>query len=358
MINNLIGRRGFLAGAGAMITTNAVAKLKPAIAGTPITYVGTNLSGPDLNPQTLPGTVNVDYIWPRAEDLSYWLGKGCNIIRQPFLWERMQHTQFGPLDTAQLSYLDAVVNTVTGAGAVLVADVHNEGYGYGNLVGSTGTPTTALCDLWTKLAVHYAGNQKVVFDIMNEPAAAIGVANWTAIVNQVLIAIRNTGARNTCLIEGLSDDAASFIINGDAQGMLGVFDPISNSCVEVHQYLNADGNGDTGDIVATTIGRQRVAAVTAWARSHGLKLYLGETGGPPNAAGAAAIADLLAYLQTNSDVWFAATMWGAFAYPPTYPLLSQPLRLNVFNPTTGAIVDQPQASALFSYAPGGSKRAG
>jgi endoglucanase len=360
MFVTALGRRGFMTRTGAAIATAPIAAMAKSTSASssakPIKYVGINLSGPDLNANKIPGTVNVDYIWPRAEDIDYWLSKGCNIIRQPFLWERMQPVQFGPLDSAQLRYLDTVVAHVTGAGAVLVVDVHNEGYGYGNLVGSPATPAAALADLWTKLATHYAGNQLTAFGLMNEPSANIGVAPWTGIVNTVLAAIRATGARNTCLVSGCSDDALSFIIDGDAQGMLAVHDPINNWICEVHQYLDTDGYGDSSEVVSPTIGPERVANVTAWARRSGIKLYLGEFGAGPTAAGAVAIGNLLAYLQNNSDVWVAATMWGAFAYPPTYPLLAQPLRLNVWDPQPNNYTDQPQVAPLRAYALGGTAR--
>ncbi len=56
--------------------------------------------------------------------------------------------------------------------------------------------------------------------------------------------------------------------------MLGIVDPGSNYCIEVHQYLDANGSGSNDGIVSTDIGWQRLTNFTAWARANNLKGFL------------------------------------------------------------------------------------
>ena len=60
--------------------------------------VGVNLSGLEFAPSGLPGVINDTYIEPTHGEIDYYAAKGMNVIRLPFLWERLQPVQRGPLD--------------------------------------------------------------------------------------------------------------------------------------------------------------------------------------------------------------------------------------------------------------------
>ena len=77
------------------------------------------------------------------------------VIRLPFLWERIQRSEFAALDAAELGRLDDVVNYTTGKGLKIEIEPHNYGYGFGALIGSAQTPNSAFADLWGKLAGHF-----------------------------------------------------------------------------------------------------------------------------------------------------------------------------------------------------------
>ena len=56
-----------------------------------IRYAGVNLFGAEFAPQHLPGTYGSDYTYPNQTEVDYFRGKGMNIFRVPFRWERLQY---------------------------------------------------------------------------------------------------------------------------------------------------------------------------------------------------------------------------------------------------------------------------
>lgn len=71
----------------------------------------------------------------------------------------------------------------------------------------------------------------------------------------------------------------------------------------MHQYLDSDGSGTSGTCVSSTIGSERLADATDWLRSNGKKGLIGEFAGGVNDVCEAAVKDMLAFLDDNSDVW-------------------------------------------------------
>ncbi len=55
-------------------------------------YAGVNLAGAEFNSARRPGTLYKDYTYPAATDYAYFAGQHMNIVRLPFLWERLQPT--------------------------------------------------------------------------------------------------------------------------------------------------------------------------------------------------------------------------------------------------------------------------
>ena len=115
-----------------------------------------------------------DYIYPTHTEIDYYAAKGMSVVRLPFLWERLQHSENGPLDGAELARLDDVVNYATGKGLKIEIEPHNYGYGFGALIGSAQTPNAAFADLWGKLAFHYQSNPSVIFGLDERAARPVG----------------------------------------------------------------------------------------------------------------------------------------------------------------------------------------
>ena len=55
-----------------------------------IQFVGVNLSGAEFGQNILPGTYGTQYTYPTTAEVDYYKGKGMNMIRLPFRWERLQ----------------------------------------------------------------------------------------------------------------------------------------------------------------------------------------------------------------------------------------------------------------------------
>ena len=78
-------------------------------------FIGVNLAGAEFG-SNVPGSFGTDYTYPTHAEIDYYASKGLTVIRLPFLWERLQRSEFGALDPTELSRLDDVVNYATSKG--------------------------------------------------------------------------------------------------------------------------------------------------------------------------------------------------------------------------------------------------
>ena len=78
--------------------------------------LGVNLAEAEFGSENVPGVFGTDYTYPTHAEIDYYASKGMGVIRLPFLWERLQRTESGPLDATELGRLDDVVNYATGKG--------------------------------------------------------------------------------------------------------------------------------------------------------------------------------------------------------------------------------------------------
>lgn len=275
---------------------------------------GVNLAGAEFGEQVLPGTHGVDYIYPTDAELQYFHGKGFNLIRLPFLWERLQPTLLGELNADELARLDGVVQQAVALGLAVIVDPHNYARYHGSPLGE-GVTADDLADLWQRLATRYGDEPLVIFGLMNEPHD-LPTETWLAAANASLAAIRGSGATNLVLVPGNAWTGGHSWLDdwyGTANGvaMANVVDPGANFAFEIHQYLDADAAGKTDECVSATIGSERVEAFVGWARDHGVRAFLGEFGGASNATCDAAVDDLLLSLQADADVWLGWAWWAA-----------------------------------------------
>jgi endoglucanase len=272
--------------------------------------LGVNLAGAEFTPSHVPGVFGTDYIYPTHTEIDYYAAKGISVVRLPFLWERLQHSENGPLDGAELARLDDVVNYTTGKGLKIEIEAHNYGYGFGALIGSAQTPNTAFADLWGKLALHYQSNLSVIFGLMNEPHDQ-SASEWLGSANAAIAAIRAAGASQEILVPGSYYDGAWTWTTTDNAAVVGtgVQDPAHNFAFEVHQYLDADGSGTHPGVVSAEIGVERLTAITQWAEATSHRLFLGEVGVAIDQTSLTALDRMLSYMQQHTDVWQGVTYW-------------------------------------------------
>lgn len=316
--------------------------------GAPRRYAGVNLAGAEFNASKKPGTLYKDYIYPAESDYAYFAGKGMNVIRLPFLWERLQPQAQGGFDAAQLSLLKTAVNRAKAHQQVVVLDVHNYAKYWGQRLGSEAAPVALFADLWRRLAAEFANDDAVIFGLMNEPNGLDATA-WAQIAQAGLDAIRATGARNLVLVPGTAYTGAHSWYSGwygdtsNAEAMLAITDPAERIAFEVHQYLDPGYSGTSGECVSEQIGVEKLQGFTQWLREHGKRGFLAEFGASADPVCMRALDNMLADVQANADVWLGWTVWAGGAWwKPDYPFNVQP------DKATGS--DKPQMTVLESRA--------
>ncbi|HBK46263.1 MAG TPA: cellulase [Xanthomonadaceae bacterium] len=311
--------------------TLALLALAPlAQAADVLKYAGVNLAGAEFNSSKRPGTLFKDYTYPAASDYSYFAGQGMNIVRLPFLWERLQPQARGELDAAQLELLKKAVAQAKANGLHLILDVHNYAKYNGTRLDQLDGGSAALADLWTRLAREFGNDRAVIFGLMNEPNG-ISATDWAAVAQASINAIRATGASNLILVPGTAYTGAHNWVSGgygattNAQAQDDLHDPLNHYAIELHQYLDANYSGTSGECASTTIGVDKLRGVTAWLRQQGRQGFLGEFGAGDNDTCRQALDGLLGFLQDNRDVWLGWTYWAAGAWwKADYPFNVQP----------------------------------
>lgn len=309
-------------------------------------YTGVNLAGAEFAENSLPGSYGTDYTYPTHAEVDYFTGKGMNVFRLPFRWERLQRTAFADFDAAELARIDDFVNYATGKGASVVLDPHNYARYYGTVIGTGNVPAGAFADLWGRLASRYKGNGRVIFGLMNEPHD-MPTELWRDDANAAIQSIRNAGAANLILVPGNGWTGAhswnqSWYGTPNAQAMLGINDPGNNYAFEAHQYMDGNFSGTSDQCVSATIGSEKLAEFTNWLRQNGRRGFLGEFAGGRNNTCYAALDNMLSYVDNNADVWLGWTYWAAGPWWGDY----------IFTLEPAGGTDRPQVSPLSSHLAG------
>ncbi len=333
--------------------TPAVTRLGSAGPWAGFQYLGVNLSGAEFGVSSQEwGGVNIgisgtDYTFPTHGEIDYYAAQNLNTIRLPFSWERLQPTMNGAFDGTYSAAIDDVVQYAATRGVTVVIDPHNYGYGYGNLIGSAGTPTAAFANLWLRLATHYATTPNVLYGLVNEPHVQ-APSEWLAPANAAIAAIRAAGATQEILVPGTHYTGGdSWLTSGNADIFAAnVIDPLHNFAFEIHQYSDADQSGSSASVVSPTIGAERLAAVTAWAERTGNRLFLGEFGSGADPASVTNLHNMLDFMKAHAGVWQGGTEWGGGPWWGNYVLAT--------DPATPAVATSPpsvQVQTLHDYMP-------
>lgn len=311
----------------------ALACAPAAKAGSVLKYAGVNLSGAEFNSAAKPGVLYNDYVYPSDSDFAYFSRQGMNVVRLPFLWERLQRSAGGKLDATQLSYLRTAVTRAKNHGMKVILDPHNYAKYYGRYIGTSAVPNAVFADLWRQLAAAFKNDDAVMFGLMNEPNDMKAVT-WASAAQAGISAIRNTGAKNLILVPGVAwtgahnwtvASAGGGTSNGDA--LLKLKDPANKLAFEVHQYLDSDYSGTHSSCVSKTIGADTLKSFTSWLRAHHKVGFLGEFGAANNGTCMVALDNMLEYMQSNKDVWLGWTYWAAGAWwPSNYMFNVQPYK--------------------------------
>ena len=308
-----------------------------------VRLTGVNIAGAEFGARSIPGRPGTDYFYPSPATVDYFAAKGMNVLRVPFLWERLQPTLGAELDDAELKRIDAVVAYASTKGVTTILDVHNYAAYRRQPIGTEGVAPESLGNLWGRLAEHYKSNTKVIFGLMNEPKN-LRTETWLEAANAAIAEIRRRGARNLVLVPGNGWTGAHSWLShsyGTSNGevMRDIVDPANNFAYEVHQYLDGDFSGTHPNCKSETIGVQTLTNFTQWLRQNGKRGFLGEFGAGADTTCLAALDAMLKFMGDNSDVWLGWTYWAAGPWPKSYFTSVQPV--------DGA--DRPQMTILLNH---------
>ncbi|HYG89236.1 MAG TPA: carbohydrate-binding domain-containing protein, partial [Azospirillum sp.] len=319
--------------------------------------LGVNLSGAEFGSKR-PGTYGTDYVYPSMQALDYYDSKGLTLIRLPFLWERVQHNLNGPLDTAEVGRIRTVLDGAAARGMKVILDLHNYGRYFDQPLGSIAVPTTALADVWSKLAAQFKGHAGLGgYDLMNEPHDMPNATVWPTAAQQAVNAIRKVDTGTTVIVEG--DGWAGAHSWKAINANLLIKDPANKLVYQAHQYFDNDSSGTydqsyDGEGAYANIGVDRTKPFVEWLQQHNVEGFIGEFGVPQNDPRWLTVEEnFLKYLDQNgisSTAWAGGPWWGS------YPLSIEPTN-GVDKPLMGVLtqyVNNTDAAIYTSGATGGT----
>ncbi len=313
--------------------------LLPSIAHAATPLFGVNLSGLEMGSGT---KANYDYAVPSP---TYMDGQNVAVIRLPFKIERLQPTADGAFNAAYLGYINNIVAANLKASVYTVLDPHDFGYisndGTTREIAVDPTGTAEYLNFIQALAQSFRGVPLVAIGLMNEPHGQT-CAQLTPVWQEAITAIRSTGFSGPIMVPPTAWSAAlSLVSSGCAADFLTLSDPANNLVFEVHSYLDPDDSGTYAQPIASTaIGTQRLTSAIAWATQNHERLYLGETGSPPDTYSVSALDNELQTIKANPSVFWGVTLWSSGPWWPT----TYAMRLD---PVNG--VAQPQMVDLAKY---------
>ncbi|GAB3829531.1 glycoside hydrolase family 5 protein [Dactylosporangium cerinum] len=225
---------------------------------------GTGDGNPDFS-NLNPGRYGSDYTYEDAGFYAYLAGRGVRLVRLAISWERLQDRPSGPLVAAELGRIRTAVGSAAAAGLRVVLDLHGYGdYALGSAdtdgsadagagrvrrvpLGSLELPTTALADLWSRLARATADLPAIAgYGLLNEPTklAAKGrdaALIWERASQQAVRAIRRTGDRRRVLVSGYAQMSPADW--GRLHPHAWIEDPVRRVSYETHDYFDQDNSG-------------------------------------------------------------------------------------------------------------------
>ncbi|KAK7949597.1 glycoside hydrolase family 5 protein [Apiospora saccharicola] len=256
---------------------------------------------------------------------------GMNMMRLPISWQFLVNNQLsGSLDANNLGKYDQLVQSCLKTGAHCMIDIHNFARWNGGVIGQGGPTDDQFVSLWSQLATKYAGNDKIAFEIMNEPHD-LDINIWAQTCQKVVTAIRQAGANSQMiLLPGTNfDSAATLVSSGSATAMMGVKNPdgsTDNLVLDIHKYLDEDNSGTHKECVTDNV--DAFNNVATFLRDNGRKGFVSESGASTAASCIKAFCSQNNFINANSDVFVGFVGWAAGSFDPSYVMGLTPTKQN------------------------------
>lgn len=309
-----------------------------------VCYKGVNLSGAEYGDKS--GVYGTNYIYPSEKTVAYFAGKGMNLVRLPFRWQRLQPVLGGKLDADELARLKTAVGLIRSRGMMVVLDPHNFAYYEKARLMTPELPGPAFADFWIRLSLEFANEEDVVFGLMNEPYD-IPAEDWLSAANQAIAGIRAAGAGNLILVPGtnwtgVSSWESDREAGNNAKVMKDVDDPLDNFAYEVHQYMDEDFSGTHDTCPQAGQAVEAMERFTGWLKQRGARGFLGEFGGSKDPACLTGLAEMVDVMDRNPEQWIGWSYWAAGDWWPES-------EGNNIQPVRGD--DRPQLAAVLQSLP-------
>lgn len=307
--------------------------------GLPDTPFGVNLSGAEFGGhyleqgQPYPGIRGTHYDYPVPSQLDYLKGKGMNLIRFPFRWERIQRELYGELDAEEIQLMKNLVNGANEREMKIFIDMHNFGrrgrsaYDL-DLIDGEGSPVTRhhLADAWKKIALEFKDLNLWGYDIMNEPHDMGSASSWFTIAQEVIDSIRKVDTNTPIIICG-DRWSSAYHWPQFSDNLKNLVDPADKLIYQAHLYFDKNESGAYNGTYASEqatpqIGIERATPFVNWLKTNRKKGMIGEYGFPVYRDGtnaddedkwALVLDNMLKYLQENAvtgTYWSTGSRWG------------------------------------------------
>ncbi|KAI0147221.1 glycoside hydrolase superfamily [Xylariaceae sp. FL1272] len=252
---------------------------------------------------------------------------GMNLMRLPISWQFLVNNQLGgDLDDASFAKYDQLMRACLDTGAHCMVDIHNFARWNGEIIGQGGPTDEQFASFWSQLAGKYATEDRVVFELMNEPHD-LDIEVWAQTCQKAVTAIREAGATSQMiLLPGANfDSAATLVSSGSADELLAITNldgGNENLVLDIHKYLDVDNSGTHAACTSDNI--DAFGAVADYLRSRGRRGLISETGASSDSSCMAAFCSQNTFINQNSDVLIGLVAWGAGSFSTSYILSMTP----------------------------------
>lgn len=331
--------------------TNAAPQAMPtpytpvATAGTlPSNYKGLNFSGGENNVSPNYQTSPTLWSWAAATNFA--------TIRLPFQFFYMASTATTPVQTpspyqfqtqlyanfstANISAIHTGVELGRANGQYVVLDDHAYGSTYNPFPTGTiddsqpatpfltwGTdirvPLSAFTDAWQRMTTYFSLYSNILIGIENEPG--IGGTSWYNFEVAGATGVRNASSTIPYLISGNNSNVTQF----NYTPFTGYTDPAGGPFFfDVHNYFDNAG-GSLNTCVSTPV-TSYFSTFTTWLNAQGFKAIVSEFAWGTDASCMNTLGpSVVAYFNTNSNVYAGWQWWGGGDFPTSYSYYMGPV---------------------------------
>ena len=231
------------------------------------------------------------------------------------------------LDPTNAGRYDQFVQACLSTGAYCMIDVHNFARFNGGIIGQGGPSDDMFVAIWAALAKKYAKDERVVFEITNEPHD-LDVNLWVQTCQKVVTGIRNAGATTQMiLLPGSNFDSAATITSaaGGADALLEITNPdgsFDGLYLDIHKYLDNNNSGQYEECTTNNVGNFSIVA--DYLRQKKRQALISETGASSSSSCMKDFCTQNAYINENDDVFIGYVAWAAGQFDTSYVLSLTP----------------------------------